>query len=203
VLETGSVKRVGLMVLRAGLWLCYPVLIVIGMRYLSPRYMGLTFLVMACLHRLIQSGQPGWFRHFSTADRLAFGAVVASSSLSALTNNETVLRCHPAVVNLVLLALFALTLRRPPSMIERFARLSQPDLSPAAVDYTRNVTRVWCVFLALNAVLALYTAFCVSREIWAIYNGVVAYVLVALLTVGELIWRHLFVLPRAERVKRC
>ena len=198
--ETKRVKHGGLMLLRAGLWLCYPALILVGMRYFSPRYMGLMFLAMACLHRLIQSGQPAWFRRFTTADRLAFAAVAASSSLSALTDNETVLRCHPAVVNLVLLTLFASTLRRPPSMVERFARLSRPDLPPAAVDYTRNVTRVWCAFLAVNTVLALYTAFCASREVWALYNGGVAYVLVALLMAGEFIWRHLFVLPRAERV---
>jgi len=189
-----------LTLLRAVLWLLYPALILVGMRYLSPRYMGLTFLGMACLHRFVLSGRSAWLKHLVIADWLAFAAVVASSSLAAWTDNETVLRCHPAVVNLILLSAFAATLRKPPSMVERFARLSQPELTSAAIDYTRNVTRIWCVFLALNASVSLYTAFWTSRANWALYNGCIAYVLLALLMAGEFIWRHLFVLPRAGRV---
>jgi len=197
------IPTASLILLRAALWLLYPVLILVGMRYLSPRYMGLTFLSMACLHRFVLPGSSGLLKRFSTGDWLAFAAVAASSSLAALSDNETVLRCHPAVVNLVLLTVFASTLRKPPSMIERFARLSQPELTPAAIDYTRNVTWIWCVFLALNAAVALYTAFWTSRETWALYNGGLAYGLVGLLMAGEFIWRRVFVLPRAERVKRC
>ena len=31
-------------------------------------------------------------------------------------------------------------------MIERFARIREPNLSMQAVSYTRRVTQVWCVF---------------------------------------------------------
>lgn len=194
------ISPIGPLLLRGLLWLLYPALILVGMRYFSPRYMGLMFLGMACLHRFALPRQAGLLRSFGRAEWLAFAAIVLSSSLAAWTNNETVLRCHPAVVNLIMMLAFARTLRRPPSMIERFARLSNPHLPPAAVAYTRNVTRVWCGFLGLNAGIAFYTAFCTSREAWSLYNGGIAYVLVGLLLAGEFIWRHVFVLPRAARV---
>jgi uncharacterized membrane protein len=47
------------------------------------------------------------------------------------------------------------------------------------------------VFLGINGALAVYTAFYASREIWALYNGFVAYLLMGALFAGEwLVRRH-------------
>jgi uncharacterized membrane protein len=89
-----------------------------------------------------------------------------------------------------LLALFGASLAHPPSIIERFARLREPQLPPAAIAYTRRVTQVWCVFFAVNGSIALVTALWASDQVWALYNGLVAYVLIGLLFAGEWVVRR-------------
>lgn len=75
-------------------------------------------------------------------------------------------------------------------MIERFARLRHPDLPEAGVHYTRQVTQVWCGFFFVNALVAAWTAVAVSREAWALYNGLIAYVLMGTLFAGEWLVRQ-------------
>ena len=94
-------------------------------------------------------------------------------------------RLYPVAVNLAALCYFAWTLIRPPSAIERIARLSDPELPNAAITYTRRVTVVWCAFFAGNAAVASYTALWSSIEVWALYNGFIAYLLIGLLFASE------------------
>ena len=78
-------------------------------------------------------------------------------------------------------------------MIERFARLGEADLPPAAIGYTRRVTQIWCVFFVGNGALAIYTALYASRDDWALYNGCIAYLLMGALFGGEWLFRRFFV----------
>ncbi|MFD2453464.1 COG4648 family protein [Ideonella paludis] len=91
------------------------------------------------------------------------------------------LKLYPVWVNAVLLLVFGWSLWRGPPVIEQLARLSEPELPPRAVAYTRQVTQVWCGFFVLNGSVAAYTALACNEQTWAIYNGVVAYVLMGLL----------------------
>ncbi len=102
------------------------------------------------------------------------------------------LRLYPVLVNTVLLGVFAYSLFFPPSMIERFARVSEPNLPAQAIGYTRRVTQIWCVFFAINGAIALMTALWSSPAIWALYNGLIAYLLMGLLLAGEYIFRRRF-----------
>jgi uncharacterized membrane protein len=90
-----------------------------------------------------------------------------------------------------MLLLFGISLKNPPSMVERFARLREPDLPSAGVIYTRRVTQIWCAFFIANGSLAAYTAMYSSREIWALYNGFIAYLLMgAMFSVEWLVRRY-------------
>lgn len=80
----------------------------------------------------------------------------------------------------------------PPSLVERLARLADPRLPAAAVAYTRNVTRVWCVFFACNALAALATCLRGDLRLWTLYNGAVSYLLIGLLMAGEWFVRRRF-----------
>jgi uncharacterized membrane protein len=103
--------------------------------------------------------------------------------------SESAVRYYPVLVNGVLLVVFAASLASPPTIIERIARLRDPELLPAAVVYTRRVTIAWTVFFAINGGIALYTAAFVPLTTWALYNGLIAYALVAAMLVGELVVR--------------
>lgn len=99
------------------------------------------------------------------------------------------LKLYPVLVNGVLLCAFAYSLWKPPSVVERLARLTHPDLPAAGVRYTEQVTRVWCGFFVLNATAAAYTALYASEQAWVLYNGLLAYLLMGALMLGERLWR--------------
>lgn len=103
-----------------------------------------------------------------------------------------VLKLYPAAVNGVFLAIFSLSLWKPPSVVERIARLQEPNLSARTIIYTRNVTKVWCVFFIFNGFMALATVLWASDKVWALYNGFIAYILIGCLFGIEWLVRQRF-----------
>ena len=105
--------------------------------------------------------------------------------LAVIYNSPILLRIYPFCVNLTLFALFFSSLYNPPTIIERFARLREPNLSESGVRYTRRLTMIWCGFFMLNGAAALYTAIKTNLETWTLYNGFIAYILMGSLFLGE------------------
>jgi len=170
------------------LWLAYPALIFCGLQLLEPRDLALLLAMLLLLRRRQLASRL--LTDLSRTDFMILVAMLMLSGLTAATNSEQLLRLYPVAVNLGMLLLFGLSLRHPPSMIERFARLGQADLPPTAVRYTRRVTQVWCAFFVCNGLLATYTAVWTSRDIWALYNGLIAYLLMGTLFAGEWLLRR-------------
>lgn len=104
--------------------------------------------------------------------------------------NQQGLKLYPVLVNAAMLLLFASSLYAKQSIIERMARIKEPDLPESGVRYTKKVTIIWCVFFTLNGLIALFTALWASNEIWLFYNGFLAYVLIGVLVVTEWIVRY-------------
>lgn len=118
----------------------------------------------------------------------AGGAVLAVASW--WQGDARAVKLYPVLVNAVLLAVFGLSLLRPPSVVERLARLRQPDLPAAAVAYTARVTSVWCVFFVVNGAMAAWTALRGSDAVWALYNGLLAYLAMGGLMAAEWLVRR-------------
>lgn len=181
---------IGRRVLQSLLWLSYPMIIFFGLQVLEPRYvaglLGLTLLLRrrSAARRLLNG--------LSAADFAGLIALLSLAVFTVLTNSEILLRLYPAAVSLCMLLLFGLSLKTPPSMVERFARLNEPDLTASAMRYTRHVTQVWCIFFVANGAIATYTALYSSREIWSLYNGMISYLLMGTLFAGEWLVRRRF-----------
>jgi uncharacterized membrane protein len=171
-------------VLAAALTALYPLAVWLGHGRVEPRVMaGLLLLVVALrLPRLRLHANARW---------LALGALVLAA-LAMGANAALPLKLYPVLVNAGFLAVFGHSLAWPPSMIERLARLREPELPPEAVAYTRRVTQAWCVFFALNGAVALGTALYASEAAWSLYNGVIAYVLMGILFAVEYLVRMRF-----------
>ncbi len=122
-------------------------------------------------------------------DHILWLIVVSFCFYAGWNNSPEALRFYPVLINFALLFWFAGSLRYPPPVIETLARLQHPDLPPAGVLYTRRVTQVWCLFFLMNALAALYTSISCSMACWTLYNGVIAYVLMALLMAVEYLIR--------------
>ena len=76
-------------------------------------------------------------------------------------------------------------------LIEHFARMVKPDLSPAEQVHCRRWTKVWGCYLLVLASIGLVLAASVSLAIWTIYVGLVSYGLVGVLFAIEYVVRKL------------
>jgi len=190
----------GKLVVQALLKLAYPALILCAWRWDTPRVVGGMLLAVLWLQRWAGNGPfAASLRRLSALEWSVAGMLSCASAAIVVTDSELLLRLYPSLVNLGLLIAFGATLVRGPSMIERFARLGNAELPAVAVRHTRRVTQVWCAFFVLNGAFSAYTALYWSRASWSVYNGAIAYALIGVLLVAEVIWRYLVVLPRAAR----
>ncbi len=169
----------------AGLSVLYPVIAVLTVRTLGPNvaFVALVLLVAARLLTPFLRGVPA-------SMGFALAPVLAAVFAVGLFDRQLSVRLYPVFMNMAMLAAFAATLWHPPSMIERFARVFEPDLPPSGVRYTRKVTMVWIGFFALNGTIALWTVLEPGWTRWTLYNGLIAYIAAGLLLGGEFIVRQ-------------
>jgi len=120
----------------------------------------------------------------------ASGIGIALALVSLLQRRADAMLYYPVLVNAGLLTAFAWSLARPPTVIERLARLKDGELSAAAVAYTRRVTVAWVVFFACNGTIAFVTARWTSIETWTFYNGAASYGLIGIMIGGEWLVRR-------------
>ena len=161
--------------------LAYPVVVYLALGHVSPRWIALLLVVLA-LARAWVKRESFWLA------AAALAAVLAGAG--ALGDQWGPLKLYPALVNLVMFGLFAMSLWRGPSVVERLARLRETNFPPAAIAYTRRVTQVWCGFFVVNGLIAVATALWASAAAWALYNGLLSYVAMGLLMGGEMLVRR-------------
>lgn len=104
-------------------------------------------------------------------------AILVATAAFALVAPALAVLAYPVLMSLGMAAAFGLSLRNGPTLVERFARLTEPEPSAAARAYMRKVTWVWFLFLLGNAGLSALTVAMGDREIWTLYNGLIAYLL--------------------------
>jgi uncharacterized membrane protein len=171
-----EVRRV-LSLLTIAITLAYPLALWFGQDRFEPRILALLLLLVALTRLQTLRVNSAW--------RWWAGGTFLLLTLAVWANAVLPLKLYPVLVNVILLCVFAYSLMVPPSMIERLARIREPELPAPAIYYTRRVTQVWCLFFALNGVIALITTLWASAAVWTIYNGLVAYLLMGLLFAVE------------------
>jgi uncharacterized membrane protein len=157
--------------------LLYPFAVYFGIEHLSPRLFATLLGALWLARALTSARRPG--------NRLLAAAALAFCALLWLLDSPALLRWYPVLINLILLGLFGLSLKFGPPVIERLARLTDPQLPPSGVRYTRQVTWVWAAFFLFNATLATALTLWAPLSWWTLYNGLIAYLLMGLLFAGE------------------
>src|SRR5215475_1714993 len=76
-------------------------------------------------------------------------------------------------------------------LIEHFARMTKPELSPGQIAHCRSWTRIWGFYLLVLAALGLGLARWAPLTVWTVYVGVVSYVLVGVLFAIEYVIRKI------------
>ena len=95
----------------------------------------------------------------------------------------------PPLIHAGLFYMFSTSLGSVP-LIERFARLERPELPQDVVVYCRQLTLIWSGFFAANVVLTAWLALGGDDVQWVLYNGLLVYLLIAALLIGEALWRR-------------
>jgi len=166
--------------------IAYPFMVYWGLQHYPASKLLPLLLILLALR---------WIVGNKTSERMILVAILVTVVIVAFTwGHQLGLKFYPAMVNLGFLTLFAGSLISPPSFVERLARIRQPNLSPEGVAYTLKVTWMWSVFFLINGSIAAMTALWASNEVWTLYNGFIAYVLIGILAGGEWIIRRRVIL---------
>ena len=174
--------------------LLYPLVVFYGLAEFSVRIVSLLLLLLFLVRLFVLKINGD---SFNKADEVLTPVMQKSISLlvlvfllfSFVANIEIGLLFYPVIINSTLAFIFSYSLVNPPPVIERLARLTQADLPLHAVVYTRKVTKVWLAFFIMNGLIAIYTALFTNLQTWTLYNGFIAYILMALLFSGEYLVR--------------
>ncbi|MFC6277241.1 COG4648 family protein [Psittacicella hinzii] len=107
----------------------------------------------------------------------------------AVIGSHELAHWYPALVSGFMLLVFGASLIKPPTFIERIARLKDPHLPAQASSYLRKLTYVWCGFFILNITIVSFSIWGEYWTFWAWYAGAISYVLMGVLFIGEFILR--------------
>lgn len=166
----------------AVLLLGYPLVVYLGLEYFSVSATSLVLCLLLLMRIWVQKQPMG-----QLLIPLILGVALTGGSFIAKRHEW--LLYYPVVINTTMLALFAFSLIKGPSMVERLARIKHLDLPKSATPYLNKVTLLWCLLFIINGTMAVYTALFTSLTTWTLYNGLIAYLLIGLLFGGEWVYR--------------
>lgn len=173
----------------AAIVIAYPLIVYFGLEYFDARAVAAALIGLALLRLFVARNVQG-LSSTMPQTRLVVIALLVFGLLTFISNVPVLLQYYPVAMNVLMFALFFGSLLRPPSIAERIARITTPDLPERAVAYTRKVTMVWCGFFVLNGSMALYTTLNTSLGFWAVYNSLISYSLIGALLGGEYLVRR-------------
>jgi len=162
----------------------YPLVVVIGMRFLDVATLWMVLLGLIAL-RLLASR---WFQ--GQALMVQGGSLVLLLSLLLLPTVVDLdfmlgIRFYPVLVNTLVFLLFFFSLFAAQPVVERIARMREGELPPEGIRYARQATWAWSLFLFCNGMAALATALWAPDWLWGLYNGLISYCLIALMFAAE------------------
>ena len=168
----------------------YPAIAYSVLHHFGPRGLGVLVCLVFAPCILFRVIRHGW-GEFNTSSVQGMMMVVALALGSMSMNRVDWLLLTPVVFNLCLAIGFGLTLRLGPSMIERFARLQEPDLSVAKQSWCRMWTMIWVGYFVTNCIVVSYLAYFAPVSWWATYTGAIAYIIMGSLFAVEFVGRTL------------
>jgi uncharacterized membrane protein len=128
---------------------------------------------------------------------LALVAVFISAF--AVADQMLAIKAYPVLMSLSAATMFGASLLYPPSLIERIARLRGIVPDGPAQSYMRRLSAIWLAFLIANASVSAAISVWGDMDLWAFYNGLLSYLLIATLFFGEVLLRDWIVRRMVSR----
>lgn len=123
-----------LMIVVAVVGVAYPFAVYFGLQLFSPLVIALALISFLILRILLS-----WREKKQVRELVALGLTLSCIVLLSFVDQLLAIKSYPVALSLSLASLFTYSLLNPPSMIERFARMVEPNLNEQGVRYTRKV----------------------------------------------------------------
>lgn len=166
-------------------FIAYPFLIYFGLSVLPPSFFGLVLLVLLGLRFGVLLPQE---RKLFVPVLLIFLGYAVST---VYFDNAQLLLFYPAFVNFTLFLVFANSLRDEEPILLRIVRARGYAISDHTPQYLFWLTAIWAGFFILNGLVSIWTS-TLSMQAWTLYNGLISYFIVAILGVGEWLFRRYY-----------
>ena len=167
------------------IFLLYPLIVFIGLKWFEPSIIALVLVSLTLLRVYFSKNKAP----IPLTKVIGINAILLLS-FSVFANSALLLKLYPVVMSFSFFSVFIYSIFKAPAVITLIAS-ARGKITENAVTYTRKVTMVWCCFFILNGFIALWTVF-QSDEYWAIYNGIISYVLMGMLFACEWLVRRNF-----------
>jgi uncharacterized membrane protein len=174
------------------LTIAYPALVYYGINTFKPAFFGVLFL-LAAIAKFFYSKNKS-----DPLSVIALVGVAAYSLILAVFNTEWLLRLYPVVVSWGVATVFALSLRKEVTLIESFAIAAGKTITDNAKRYTRKLTLLWALLLLVNGLISLYLAALGTLQAWALYCGLLSYLLIGSFFLGEYQYRRYYIKKMGE-----
>jgi uncharacterized membrane protein len=163
-------------------FMMYPFIVYFGIKSLPPGFFGLILVLLLAMRFgvLIPKERPIMLPVLI----VLMGFAIATT----LLESTRLLLFYPALVNFSLFTVFANSLRHEEPLLLRVVRARGVSIGDHVPRYLFRLTALWAAFFVLNGMVALWTT-TMSMEIWALYNGLLSYFVVATLIGAEWLFR--------------
>ncbi|CAN5922249.1 hypothetical protein BH11PSE3_BH11PSE3_34510 [soil metagenome] len=166
-----------------GFGIAYPAIVFFLQGSVDPLlFIVLALTIVALRLAMGKAGIGGWRPALLVAAVVLAGLALIDAALAA--------RAYPVLISVAAASVFAATLWRPPSLIERLALAGGEPWSPALRDYCRTVTLMWALWLSVNAAIAAMLAVADDDAAWALWTGLLSYLVSGMLFAGEWLVRR-------------
>ncbi|MDV7341023.1 hypothetical protein RYZ26_15560 [Terasakiella sp. A23] len=180
-----GVKVKPLVVLLTLLGLAYPFAVYFGLQVFSPLTIAFCLLGFLAIRLFVQ-----WREKKQMIEMVALVLTLICVAVLMVVDQMLAVKSYPVALSLSLAAVFSYSVLHPPTFIERFARLLEPNLNEKGVRYTRKVTVVWIGFFIVNASISAGTALYGDLDVWTFYNGFLSYIFIGVVMGIELLVRQ-------------
>lgn len=163
--------------------LAYPFLVYFGLQILPPGFIAIILVGLFAVRIAFRSRQ-------GVRDNLPY-LIAAVLVIIVVARSPVIgLKVYPVFLSLSFAGVFGYSLLRPPTVIERIARATHPDLPLEANSYLRKVTIAWLIFFIVNAGISAATALSGNLKLWTIYNGLLSYLVMGMIFAAEFLIRQ-------------
>jgi uncharacterized membrane protein len=178
-------KGVAVRALLAVFFVSYPFLVYFGLQVLPPSFFALVLIALLAMR----------FGVLKPEEKQVFVPVLllflVYAIAAAVSDSAMMLLFYPALVNFSLCFVFLRSLKGEESLLLRIVQARGIEINEHIPGYLYRLTGIWAGFFVINGVVSIWTV-SLSLQAWTLYNGLISYVIVAILAGGELLFRWHF-----------